>query len=328
MDRASDLLLPFDFPRIVDDLLTVGVVVVDRRFTVVVWNRFMELNSNVRADSVLGKNLFDSFPELNRNWLEKKIKSCLILKTASFSSWKQRPYVFRFKASSLESGEAEFMHQDTSISPVYDHDGVVQGACITIHDASALAEAKRVLDHTMDQALDLEESSQRDSLTGLYNRRFFDEQITQEILSSRRYNWPFSLAMIDVDHFKSVNDKHGHTGGDEVLRALAAQLRGMLRASDTLCRYGGEEFALMLPHISLESAAVLLERLRKAAEGMRVQLLDGQQVEITISIGVTQLRDGVTPGQLVSHADKSLYDSKRAGRNCITCYVEPPPAGD
>jgi len=112
MDRASDLLLPFDFPRIVDDMLTVGVVVVDRRFTVVVWNRFMELNSNVRADSVLGKNLFDSFPELNRNWLEKKIKSCLILKTASFSSWKQRPYVFRFKASSLESGEADAHEND------------------------------------------------------------------------------------------------------------------------------------------------------------------------------------------------------------------------
>ena len=90
---------PFDFTDVVTNLLTVGIVVVDRRFNVVMWNKFMELNSNVRAEDILGKNLFDAFPELNRNWLEKKIKSCIVLKTASHSSWQQRPYLFRFKAS-------------------------------------------------------------------------------------------------------------------------------------------------------------------------------------------------------------------------------------
>lgn len=323
MDKATDIRLPFDFPRIVDDLLTVGLVVVDRRFTVVMWNRFMELNSSVRAESVLGKNLFDAFPELNRNWLEKKIKSCLVLKTASFSSWQQRPYLFRFKVSALDSGEAEFMHQDASIFPVYDHEGVVQGACLAIQDVSALAEAKRLLDRTMDQALDLEESSQRDSLTGLYNRKFFDEQITQEILSARRYGWPLALAMIDIDHFKGVNDQYGHAGGDAVLRSLAAQLRGMLRASDTLCRYGGEEFALILPHINLESAGVLLERLRKAVETLVVELPEGERVSVTMSVGLAPLLDGVSPGQLVSRADASLYASKHGGRNRMTCFTEP-----
>jgi len=324
MDRVFDTRLPFDFPRIIDDLLPVGMVVVDRRFTVVMWNRFMELNSSIRAESVLGKNLFDAFPELNRNWLEKKIKSCLVLKTASFSSWQQRPYVFRFKVSSMDSGEADFMHQDASIFPVYDHEGVVQGACIAIQDVTAIAEAKLLLDRTMDQALDLEETSQRDGLTGLYNRKFFDEQITQEILSSRRYVWPLALAMIDIDHFKSVNDTFGHDGGDAVLRDISSQLRGMLRASDTLCRYGGEEFALILPHINQDSAAVLLERLRKAVEGMRVVLEDGKQVTVTMSVGLASLQDGMTPGQLLGNADKSLYAAKRAGRNCIVSHVEPP----
>jgi diguanylate cyclase (GGDEF)-like protein/PAS domain S-box-containing protein len=326
IDRALDLRLPFDFPRLVDDLLTVGLVVVDRRFTIVMWNRFMELNSSVRAESVLGKNLFDAFPELNRNWLEKKIKSCLVLKTASFSSWQQRPYLFRFKVTSLESGETDFMHQDASIFPVYDHAGVVQGACIAIQDATPLAEAKRLLDRTMDQALDLEETSQRDSLTGLYNRKFFDEQITQEILSSRRYGWSLALAMIDIDHFKQVNDTFGHSGGDAVLRSLSNQLRSMLRSSDTLCRYGGEEFALILPHINLDNAGMLLERLRKAVECLKVDLPDGQQVSVTMSTGFAILQDGFTPGQLVTNADESLYTSKHAGRNRITAFTLPPTA--
>lgn len=325
MDRVSDLRLPFDFPRLVDDLLPVGLVVVDRRFTVVMWNRFMELNSSVRAESVLGKNLFDAFPELNRNWLEKKIKSCLVLKTASFSSWQQRPYLFRFKVTSMESVETDFMHQDASIFPVYDHAGVVQGACISIQDATPIAEAKRQLDSTMDQALDLEETSQRDSLTGLYNRKFFDEQITQEILSSRRYGWPLVLAMIDVDHFKQVNDRFGHGGGDAVLRSLSNQLRSMLRASDTLCRYGGEEFSLILPHINLENAGFLLERLRKAVENLKVDLPVGQQASITMSAGFAVLQDGLAPGQLVANADASLYASKRAGRNCVTAFKEVAP---
>ncbi len=164
--------IPVDFPNIVANLLTLGVIVVDRRFSVVLWNRFMELNSGFRAEDVLGKNLFEVFPELNRNWLEKKIRSCLILKTASFSSWKQRPYLFRFKASQVLSGESDFMYQDASIFPVYDESEVVQGACITIHDTTELAEAMRLLDRTMDQALDLEELNQRDSLTGLFNRKY------------------------------------------------------------------------------------------------------------------------------------------------------------
>ncbi len=324
MDRILDTRLPFDFPRIIDDLLPVGMVVVDRRFTVVMWNRFMELNSSMRAESVLGKNLFDAFPELNRNWLEKKIKSCLVLKTASFSSWQQRPYLFRFKVASMDAGEADFMHQDASIFPVYDHAGVVQGACIAIQDVTAIAEAKLLLDRTMDQALDLEETSQRDGLTGLYNRKFFDEQITQEILSARRYGWPLALAMIDIDHFKNVNDTYGHVGGDAVLRTLSTQLRGMLRASDTLCRYGGEEFALILPHINQDSAMVLLERLRNAVAGMRVELEDEKQVAVTMSVGLAALQDGMTPGQLLSNADKSLYVAKGAGRNCIFSHVDPP----
>jgi len=318
MDNQQSIAI--DYPDIIGNLLTVGIVMVDRRFTVVLWNRFMELNSQIRAEEVLGKDIFDAFPELNRNWLEKKVKSCMILKTPSFSSWRQRPYLFRFKASPALASPAEFMYQDLSIFPIRNSEGVVQGACIAIHDATELAESSRLLEQAMDQAVDLEESSQRDGLTGLYNRKFFDEQITQEILRARRYGWLLALAMIDVDHFKSINDNHGHPVGDAVLRTLAARLQGMLRTSDTLCRYGGEEFALILPHISQENSRFLLDRLRKAVEGLDVELEDGTSVRVTVSVGIAQLEDGMTAGEMVRRADETLYVSKQAGRNRVTCW--------
>lgn len=321
---GTHLKIPFDFPDLVASLPTLGVIVLDRRFNVVMWNRFMELNSALRSEEVVGKNLFDVFPELNRNWLEKKIKSCMILKTPSFSSWRQRPYLFRFNPAQAMSSAADFMYQDASIFPVRDHAGRIQGACITITDMSELAEATRLLDQTMDQALDLEESSQRDSLTGLYNRKYFDEQIMQDLLSARRYNWPLVLAMIDIDYFKQVNDTHGHPCGDQVLCALAEKLQSMLRSSDTLCRHGGEEFGLILPHITAENSRVLLERLRKAVEGMQITLDNGITVTVTISVGISHLAEGMTAGQLVSEADQALYASKRNGRNRVTCFTMMP----
>lgn len=319
MDSLRDSSL--DFTDIVDNLLTVGIAVVDRRFTVIMWNRFMELNSSVRAEDILGKNLFDVFPELNRNWLEKKIRSCLVLKSASYSSWQQRPYLFRFKASNMLSLETDHMYQDAAIFPVRDAHGQVEGACIAIHDVTELAEAKRLLDLSLDQALDLEESNRRDGLTGLFNRKYFDEQITQEVVTARRHNRPLALAMIDIDHFKAVNDTFGHAAGDHVLRGVSELLNNMLRGSDSLCRYGGEEFGLILPQITLEHAGILLERLRKAVETASIVLDDGvTAVQLTISVGVMPLREGVAPGTMVRMADELLYASKQAGRNRVSLY--------
>ena len=311
-----------DYPDIIGSLSTVGIVMVDRRFTIVLWNRFMELNSNVRAEELLGKDIFEAFPELNRDWLEKKVKSCMILKTPSYSSWRQRPYLLRFKAAATTVGNPEYMYQDVSIFPVRDGDGVVQGACLAIHDMTELAESTRLLEQAVDQAVVLEESNQRDSLTGLYNRRFFDEQITQEILRARRYGWPLALAMIDIDHFKKVNDQLGHPVGDAVLRGLARHIQGMLRASDTLCRYGGEEFALVLPHIGAENSRFLLDRLRKSIEELVVEMGDGARVMVTVSVGIAQLEAGLVPGEMMRRADEALYESKLTGRNRVTCWKQ------
>ena len=210
------------------------------------------------------------------------------------------------------------MHQNASIFPVYDHLGTVQGACITIQDVSELVHAKVVLDNTMEQALNLEETNQRAALTGVYNRRFFDEQIPREVLNARRYGWSVVMTMIDVDHFKQVNDTYGHPGGDAVLRQLGELLGGVLRPSDTVARYGGEEFALLLSHIDVTAARGLLERLRASIEKMDIKLPDGRTIRITVSIGAAQLTEGIAPGQLLSQADEALYASKNNGRNRVT----------
>lgn len=311
-----------DYPDIIANLQTVGVLIVDRHFNIMVWNRFMELNSFMRSEDVLGKNLFDVFPEINRNWLEKKVKSCLLLNTHSFSSWRQRPYLLRFKASKSAMGQAEYMFQDISFFPVRDHNGAVYGACILFNDVTELAEATRMLEQTVDQMLNLDESNRRDGLTGLYNRKYFDEQITQDIMSAHRYGLPLVLAMMDIDHFKTINDTYGHDGGDAVLRALSLNMKDIVRSTDSLCRYGGEEFVLIMSHIQLQDALIILDRLHQKVQNMVVKLNTGEQVSITISVGYAELQEGMTSGQLVRQADEALYAAKRLGRNRIASHGE------
>ncbi len=129
-----------------------------------------------------------------------------------------------------------------------------------------------------------------------------------------------TLAFLDIDHFKSVNDGHGHPAGDAVLRTLATRLQGMLRTSDSLCRFGGEEFALILPHVGIDASRMLLDRLRTAIESMAVETDAGVKLSVTISVGIAALEGDITPGQLVARADQALYASKKAGRNCVTLF--------
>jgi diguanylate cyclase len=314
-----------DSDSVVANLTTIGLVAVDRNFCITLWSRFMELNSNVLASEVCGKNLFDAFPELNRHWLEKKMKSCLILKAPSFSSWRQRPYLFRFQPSLRLADGADFMHQDATIFPVRGAHGTVQGVCISIQDVSELAEAARQLEQVTEQALELTESNQRDALTSLRNRRCFDSQLAESVAGALRYGRPLAMAMLDIDHFKAINDLYGHPGGDMVLRAVGGRIQSMLRSTDVLYRYGGEEFAVLLPGCALDEAAFLLDRLREAIEAQVLELGGGVSTGVTISIGVAALRPEQTPEHLLAVADAALYQSKRSGRNRVTCDPQSPP---
>ncbi|GIU18577.1 diguanylate cyclase [Shewanella sp. MBTL60-007] len=156
-----------------------------------------------------------------------------------------------------------------------------------------------------------------DTLTGLKNRRFLLEEAKLQIAACQRYKHDLSIIMLDVDHFKRINDNYGHASGDEVLRILGHYVRDNIRSSDLGIRYGGEEFLILLPYTSLESAVMMAEDLRKTVESMVFNVLDGHS--ITISLGVAQLKkDEKALDTLIMRADKALYQSKGCGRNRVT----------
>jgi len=159
----------------------------------------------------------------------------------------------------------------------------------------------------------------RDQLTGLFNRRFIDETLKIELARAARQDEPYSVAMIDVDHFKRFNDTYGHEAGDLVLSALGTHFSRHMRASDVACRYGGEEFLLLLPSTTGEVAVQVLEKLRHAVEALAVRIDATRQVSVTISCGIaTYPVQGEDGESLIRNADSALYESKRAGRNRVT----------
>jgi len=135
---------------------------------------------------------------------------------------------------------------------------------------------------------------------------------------SRRYGRPFSLVMLDIDHFKSINDTYGHLAGDKALRALAALIRGEVRPTDVVARYGGEEFVLALPETAGTGAVTLAERLRVRVAGHALAVTADHTISMTVSIGVASYPDGANSVQkLLSAADQALYAAKSAGRNRV-----------
>ena len=157
-----------------------------------------------------------------------------------------------------------------------------------------------------------------DPLTGLGNRRSFDARLADEVSRAGRYHTPMSLAMIDLDGFKDINDRHGHMAGDVVLRRFGMLLGQVMRASDVTTRYGGDEFAVILPDTSKTAAWLASEKLRVALVGLTVELPDGQEVGITASVGVASYGDyNGTANELLEAADAALYQAKHHGRNRV-----------
>ncbi len=165
----------------------------------------------------------------------------------------------------------------------------------------------------------LEEVSVTDELTGLYNYRHFSEKLTEEQRRAARYQIPLSLIMLDLDHFKKLNDMHGHECGNIVLKGVSLIVRGCIRDTDILSRYGGEEFAVILPQTASREAWQIAERIRGAIETHQFDVGEGhERLSVTVSVGVTSFPENGQPqSALVNLADQALYRAKGSGRNVV-----------
>lgn len=218
------------------------------------------------------------------------------------------------KVRGLEAGASDYLTK-----PFYQEELVAR---VKVH-----LKIKSLQDELREKHGRLEALTRTDELTGLNNRRFFMENLRQEYARCQRYQTPMVFAMVDIDHFKKVNDTHGHLAGDKALKTVAQSLQQALRTQDILGRYGGEEFALILPQTAQPGAELGLERCRRRIEEQPVLLDNGVSLNVTISIGAVHYpREDITRLEdLIARADEALYQAKDAGRNRVVTAPAPEP---
>ncbi len=277
-DHLKESLISKTFYEEVINSLLEGLVVFDSKGNILEANRSFCRMTNLECKEVVGKNLKEVFPEFFYHVREA-------LKQGRNS---QR---FTCTRTGAEKHYLLFIskYEDTFI--------------VTLNDVTQMVEYERKLI----------EMSLTDHLTGLKNRRALEDILSMEMEIARRYNRPLSFALIDVDFFKKINDNYGHDVGDEVLKKLARILKSELRSPDVVGRWGGEEFALIIPETNIEGAKVLCERLRKRVEETTFDKVG----KVTVSIGVTQFKKEDTMQSFIKRADDALYEAKERGRNRV-----------
>lgn len=316
MDNQNSL---NEFHWIMDMVQTIdaGLVVLDKDFNVQLWNGFMSNHSGLSPRAVQDSQLFTNFPELPEAWLRSKIESVFLLKNNAFTSWEQRPYIFRFNNYRPVTGISEFMFQNMTIIPLASLTGEVTHVSLIIYDVTDIAINRLQLDKANEKLARL---SQTDALTQLNNRHRWNTLIESEFKRVKRYEQVSTLMMLDIDHFKRVNDTYGHVAGDKVIAEVAKVIRDSVRETDFSARYGGEEFSICLTNTSTDNAIILAERLRKAIENIAI-IDDGNLIKITISIGMAQFNENNdTVGSWTKNADTALYKSKENGRNQYSIF--------
>ncbi|MDP1681972.1 MAG: diguanylate cyclase, partial [Burkholderiales bacterium] len=313
----SEGVIPFSLAENVLKRIDVGIFVLNKNFEVQLWNNFMVHHSGHQEKDMLGKNLFDAFPDLPKPWFTKKVNTVIMLNNFAFISWENRPFLFRFAHNRPITGGADHMYQNCMLMPVSNDSSKPESVCVVIFDVTDTAIATTMLKDAMERIADI---SNRDGLTGIYNRRYLETRLESEFDRTRRYGGTFSMILFDLDFFKKVNDTYGHLAGDKVLVEVARRMSDQLRTTDVVGRYGGEEFALILPETPIEGARVFGDRLREMIE-LEPVIYDNTTIPVTVSMGATEYSaDLISYDKLILQSDVALYASKASGRNCLTCY--------
>jgi diguanylate cyclase len=289
------------------DTINLGLVIMDRDLKVRHWNRWMARCSKIPPEEILGRRVFDFFPTLEAHQsFQRNCKSVLAFGNYAFFSQKLHHYLFPFPPTNSFDVKFKQMQQSCTMGPLRDDSKAITGIFLTVEDLteSAANEQKLV------------EMNYKDALTGIYNRRYLESRMKEEFDRHRRYSRRLTLVMFDIDHFKLVNDNHGHPCGDFILKSVAGAIAGRIRATDCLARYGGEEFSCLLQETNLASGLLLAERFRSLVEEMDHTFKE-TTLKVTISLGVSELSDDDTLEQFVKRADEAMYRAKTGGRNRV-----------
>ena len=294
--------------------IEIGILVLNRQFEVQIWNEFMENHSGIRPSEIKDRPLFEFFPELDADWFQQKADPVFQLKSPAFIIWEQRPYLFEFSTYRPITSASEHMYQNVTLFPLSSLSGEVEQICVVVYDVTDEAISKQRFAKANEQ---LKLMSRVDGLTGLFNRRFWEEKCIEEFKRCRRTEYISSLIILDIDNFKKVNDNYGHPAGDQVIKTVADIIQKAIRETDLAGRYGGEEYTVILPDTTSVSARFVAERIRKMAE-KSVVVYEGSEISFTVSVGVAEFNPSFTDHvHWLEKADKGLYQAKETGRNKV-----------
>jgi diguanylate cyclase (GGDEF)-like protein/PAS domain S-box-containing protein len=290
-----------------------GILVVDARGRIVDINPAMRNFLNDDPASFLGKNI----QEVLTAWKEHLEYLMTGLETRT--------------ELRLPNNPSRYL--DLRVTPLFDDDQTLSGRLVIFRDVTDRKEVEKDLRHAMDRMQtqlieigllqsQLREQAIRDALTNLFNRRYLEETLERELARAAREGYPLCIVMMDIDHFKNVNDTYGHEAGDLVLKTLGTMVTSQSRQGDFVCRYGGEEFVLVMPNISTEVAKERVNSLHKSIASLYIPF--GRfNINITVSMGLSSYPlHGETKEDLLRAADRALYIAKNMGRNRVAVYRE------
>jgi diguanylate cyclase (GGDEF)-like protein/PAS domain S-box-containing protein len=290
--------------KILLDELYDAVYFVDTERRIQYWNRAAEGLTGYTPDDVIGRHCYNDLLCHTDDSGKLLCHNACPLKKCMETKERSKGDVY------LRHKEGHRISVSVRVTPITDEHGEVIGAVEVFLDNSSKKNLQRRTD-------ELKRIAYVDSLTGLVNRRYLEMRLGQAHEEFSLFHSPFGLLLIDIDHFKNVNDTCGHAGGDIVLAHVAQTLSNNLRATDTLCRWGGEEFVALLPNADPLLTRTLADRCRMLIESSSL-VIDGRKVNSTVSIGATTFEQGDDPATILGRADAAMYQSKAEGRNRVT----------
>jgi diguanylate cyclase (GGDEF)-like protein/PAS domain S-box-containing protein len=276
--------------RLAENVDEIAIILLDPSGRVASWNRGAERLKGYTAEEILGRSFEQFYPQeaVLSGHPGRELAAAASIGRYAEEGWRVRKDGSRFWAQ-------------VAITAIYDDQGEIEAFGKLTRDLTA---AKQAVDQRAQVIALLESTAATDFLTGLPNRRSWDEILARELSRASRDGSTFCIAVLDIDHFKEINDQLGHLEGDHFLKRCAAVWRGTVRASDVLARFGGEEFVLLLPQCGLEEAKTVTDRVRLATPDAR-----------TCSAGLAAWDQSESMSRLFARADHALYDAKAGGRN-------------